>query len=231
MMEWNRSGSKSPAPHRTTTGSRMANHRRRSSRDDYEPHDDSINNVDHAFDDLAAKAAKHPDPNASNLKRSVTAPVANHGSPKPPPTQQKRNSNSKRASSKSSKAAMASSNDIDEIIAAYRDQCDVHMATLLELKNNITTTEKAVAFDAEKDKEFQQVRQWYSALAEKHTKLQKEHQTLQEEHVKLQEKYMNFKRAAGLNESFVAHFSGDEKSKPKKDKNKLEVVWSRAGKM
>ena len=111
------------------------------------------------------------------------------------------------------------------------------MATLLALKNNITTTEKEVNVSTEKEKEFQQVRQWYSSLAEKHTNLQKEHQALQEEHVKLQEKYMSLKQASNLNESFVADYSGtkDKKKKTKKDKKEKaslgDVVWQRAGKM
>jgi hypothetical protein len=126
-------------------------------------------------------------------------------------------------------AAIASNKDIDNVIAQFREQCDVHLATLLELKNNITTTEKEVNVSTEKEKEFQQVRQWYSDLATKHTKLQKEHQALQEEHVKLQEKYMNLKAASNLHESAV--FDGVEKKKKKEKKEKKsmsEVVWSRA---
>lgn len=136
-------------------------------------------------------------------------------------------------------SATASSRDIDDIISQFREHCDIHMATLLELKNNITTTEKAVVTSTEKDKEFLQVRKWYSALVEKHTKLQKEHQKLQEEHLALQEKYMNLKQASKLDDSMAnMSRSSNRKDKEKKKKNKDgakkglgEIVWQRAGNM
>ena len=220
-VDWAR-GARSPGPHRTgsrTVANRQVKHIGAPPLTPAnEIHEDQGN-----FDAFDVLAAQHPDA-SPNFKRSATAPIRAIEKLSPIPKTSKRSSKT---------AAMASSNDIDNVIAQFREQCDIHMATLLELKNNITTTEKAVVVDSEKDKEFQQVRQWYSALAEKHTKLQKEHQQLQEEHVKLQEKYMNLKRATSLNDSFMAHFSDEKdiKKREKKDKGKLEVVWSRAGKM
>lgn len=133
-------------------------------------------------------------------------------------------------------SAEAANTNIDTVIAQFRDACDMHMATLLDLKNDITNTQKAVTVESEKEKEHQQVRQWYSALAEKHTKLQKEHQDLKEDHAKLQEKYNALKRASTLTDSFVAHFEEGNKEEKKKEKKEggkkaLDVVWSRAGKM
>lgn len=157
----------------------------------------------------------------------------------------------------SKKAAIASGHDIDSVLAQFRDQCDIHVATLLELKNNMTTSEKEVAVNAEKDKEFQQIRGWYDALAEKHAKLQQEHQELQAEHVALQQKYMSLTgggqvsatAAEDLNGSFVMEgriegigstanmidkaklLKKEKKEKKKKDKKEkksaVAIVWSR----
>ena len=128
----------------------------------------------------------------------------------------------------------SSNNDIDSIVLQYGDMCDMHMAALLELKNSITSIEQDVNVSSEKDKEFQQVRRWYSSLIEKHTKLQKEHQKLQEEHLALQEKYMSLKHASSLNDSFfkIDFAAKDKKKRDKREKVSLgDVVWQRAGKM
>jgi len=150
-------------------------------------------------------------------------------------------------------AAIVSGHDIDDVIAQFRNHFDVHMATLLELKNSINTTEKEMSINIERETEFQQVRAWYSELAEKHTKLQKEHQDLQAEHVALQQKYLNLKgadsdpnfqkfaltqqivapeRIAGIGNSnnFVQDGGKAEKKKKKekRDKSVGSIVWSRA---
>ena len=146
--------------------------------------------------------------------------------------------------------------DIDSILVQFQESCDMHVAALLELKNSMNSSEKEISMNAEKEKEFQQIRAWYDALAEKHTKLQKEHQELQAEHVALQQKYMTLTGASGqssppaannLNESFVIEGRiegiGSEanvidkakllKKKEKKEKKKKEkkgpvaIVWSR----
>jgi len=177
-------------------------------------------------DSIDELVAQHQQVDFANFGSGGSVADASSGS-----KNKKSSSKSKRSSTK---AAIASSNDIDAVIAQFRDHCDMHMATLLELKNNITTTEKEVVVSTEKDKEFEQVRKWYSALAEKHNKLQKEHQALQEEHVKLQEKYMNLKREKDFQQSFVdAGIDQDRKKdkKDKKDKTIGDIVWSRAGKM
>lgn len=149
----------------------------------------------------------------------------------------KRNSDARRESTIGT--ATAVSREVDQLIAQYREHCGIHMAALLELKNNSTTTEKAAITSTEQEKEFKQVRQWYSALVEKHTKLQKEHQKLQEEHLALQEKYMNLKQASKMEGSF-ANFdtvgipNKKEKKQDKKEggnKGLGEIVWERAGKM
>lgn len=152
-------------------------------------------------------------------------------------------------------AASSSDHDVDSVLAQFRDQCDIHVAALLELKNNMNFSEKEATMSAEKDKEFQQIRAWYDALAEKHTKLQKEHQELQAEHVALQQKYMTLTGGSGqsphpaadnLNESFVMEgriegigsnanvidkaklLKKEKKEKKKKEKKSpVAIVWSR----
>ncbi|CAB9527815.1 expressed unknown protein [Seminavis robusta] len=228
MMAWRRGVAKSPGGlKRNTTRERAAVAARQLeqvapplSPDGEEEENGRRESVDDDFDTLAAL---HRDANPGNPEHfSRSSLVSLDGSI---------NNHKKKSKKRSSKtAAIASSHDIDQVISQFREQCDMHMATLLELKNNITTTEKEVNVSSEKDKEFQQVRQWYSALAEKHTKLQKEHQALQEEHVKLQERYMNLKRASNTHDSFVAHFpEAEEKKKEKKEKKSaVDIVWSRA---
>lgn len=195
-------------------------------------------------DGIDELVARHRDAN-SDKKNSSNKSVGSMRSSSKSNNNNNTTTKSKKRVSKT--AAIASSHDIDEVITQFRNQCDVHMGTLLELKNNITTTEKEVNISTEKDKEFQQVRGWYSALAEKHTKLQKEHQTLQEEHVQLQERYMSLKQASTdkqqFHDSFAANFmegggtAKDKKKREKKEKKaqaKLEkkaigaIVWSRA---
>jgi hypothetical protein len=176
-------------------------------------------------DDFDVLAAAHADLETANRRASLLASDENAAN-NDPFLEFNLGAAKKRASTK---AAIASNKDIDNVIAQFREQCDVHLATLLELKNNITTTEKEVHIGTEKEKEFQQVRQWYSDLATKHTKLQKEHQALQEEHVKLQEKFMNLKAASNMHEPFVPVDGVDKKKKEKKEKKSMgEVVWSRA---
>ena len=122
-------------------------------------------------------------------------------------------------------------NDIDGIISLYGDMCDLHMATLLELKNSIASIEYEVKVSSKKDKEFQQVRGWYSALVEKHTKLQKDHQKLQEEHLALQEKYLSLKHESSRNDSFLKIDFSTKETKKKEKSSLGDVVWQRAGKM